>query len=82
MAARGDCQYGTGWCVSGVQGSVEAVLITFSNIGGATIHSWAGIGLGKWDVDKLVGSIQKNGITRARWLSTGALIIDESKCPH
>ncbi|OAX43612.1 hypothetical protein K503DRAFT_107676 [Rhizopogon vinicolor AM-OR11-026] len=44
------------------------------NIGGSTIHSWAGIRLGKEGVEKLV-----NGLSRAairRWLSTCALVIE------
>ena len=50
------------------------------NIGGSTVHSWAGVGLGELPVSKLVEIINKNNITRDRWIQTGALIIDESGC--
>jgi hypothetical protein len=50
-----------------------------SNIGGSTLHSWSGIGLGKFPVDKLTEMIKKNSIALDRWKTTGALIIDESE---
>jgi hypothetical protein len=46
------------------------------NIGGSTIHSWAGIRLGKEGVDKLVAGLSR--YARKRWTSTHALVIDES----
>jgi ATP-dependent DNA helicase PIF1 len=43
-----------------------------------TIHSWAGIGLGKDDALKLVAGIRKYGYKAVRrWLTTHVLIIDE-----
>ncbi|WVQ73833.1 hypothetical protein IAR50_003414 [Cryptococcus sp. DSM 104548] len=47
------------------------------NVGGSTVHSWAGIGLGKEKANDLYHRVQKSKATRSRWLSTGALIIDE-----
>ncbi|KAI0662490.1 PIF1-like helicase-domain-containing protein, partial [Cubamyces menziesii] len=52
------------------------------NIGGCTLHSWAGIGLGKEDQDALVGKIL--GIASRdkvldRWRFCQTLIIDESE---
>ncbi|WVW86550.1 hypothetical protein I302_108600 [Kwoniella bestiolae CBS 10118] len=47
------------------------------NIGGSTVHSWAGIGLGELPAQKLYENILRNKITAKRWKSTGALIIDE-----
>jgi ATP-dependent DNA helicase PIF1 len=49
------------------------------NIGGSTLHSWSGIGLGKLPVAKLTEMIRKNNIAVERWRTTGALIIDESE---
>jgi hypothetical protein len=46
------------------------------NIGGSTIHSWAGIGLGKETVEELVGVLSSNAVKR--WTETRALVIDES----
>jgi ATP-dependent DNA helicase PIF1 len=48
---------------------VSAVLI-----GGKTLHSWAGIGLGKGD---LIEKINKNRKAMRNWLSVKTLIIDE-----
>jgi hypothetical protein len=50
-----------------------------SNIGGSTLHSWSGIGLGKLPVAKLTEMVRKNNVTVERWRTTGALIIDESE---
>ncbi|KIJ07606.1 hypothetical protein PAXINDRAFT_158369 [Paxillus involutus ATCC 200175] len=45
------------------------------NIGGQTIHSWAGIGLGKEPGDQLKRRL--SGFARRRWMDAQALIIDE-----
>ncbi|KIK47896.1 hypothetical protein CY34DRAFT_147861 [Suillus luteus UH-Slu-Lm8-n1] len=45
------------------------------NIGGSTIHSWAGIGLGKETVEELVRVLSSNAVER--WTTTSALVIDE-----
>jgi len=42
-----------------------------------TIHSWAGIGLGKEPVSVLVKNIRKMRNAVKRWMSTDVLIIDE-----
>ncbi len=42
-----------------------------------TLHSWAGIGLGRESVEALAASIQKVKSVKARWRSTKILIIDE-----
>ncbi|TGJ88380.1 hypothetical protein E0Z10_g274 [Xylaria hypoxylon] len=47
------------------------------NIGGQTLHSFAGIGLGKEDVPTLVKKIRRNAKAKNRWLRTKTLIIDE-----
>lgn len=47
------------------------------NIGGQTLHSFAGIGLGKEDVPTLVQKIRRNAKAKNRWLRTKTLIIDE-----
>lgn len=47
------------------------------NIGGVTLHSFAGFGLGKEDVSECVKKIKRNGKAKQRWLRTKILIIDE-----
>lgn len=47
------------------------------NIGGMTLHSFSGIGLGKEDVPTLVKKIRRNPKAKNRWLRTSVLVIDE-----
>lgn len=47
------------------------------NIGGITLHSFGGIGLGKEDVPTLVKKIKRNPKAKNRWLKTKVLIVDE-----
>ena len=47
------------------------------NIGGMTLHSFAGIGLGKDDAQTLVKKIRRNGKAKNRWIRTRVLIVDE-----
>jgi len=42
-----------------------------------TLHSWAGIGLGKDSVAKNIESIKKKSYVKKRWTHTRTLIIDE-----
>ena len=45
------------------------------NIGGSTIHSWAGIRLGKQSADQLIRGLSR--FARERWEEVHTLIIDE-----
>lgn len=47
------------------------------NVGGVTLHSFAGIGLGKEAVPELVKKIKKNAKAKQRWMRTKVLIVDE-----
>lgn len=47
------------------------------NIGGVTLHSFSGIGLGKEAAEELVKKIKRNPKAKNRWLRTKVLIIDE-----
>ena len=47
------------------------------NVGGVTLHSFAGIGLGKEVVPELVKKIKRNQKAKQRWLRTKVLIVDE-----
>lgn len=51
--------------------------IAACNIGGITIHSFAGIGLGNEPAEALVDKVKKNRKALMRWLKTKVLIIDE-----
>jgi ATP-dependent DNA helicase PIF1 len=42
-----------------------------------TLHSWAGIGLGRTPVDSVVSYIRSDYRKKKRWMSTGCLVIDE-----
>jgi len=42
-----------------------------------TLHSWAGIGLGRGTVESTVESIWKNGKAKKNWRETECLVIDE-----
>ena len=48
------------------------------NIGGITIHSFAGIGLGDSPVDVLINRVLNSFRICERWKTTKVLIIDES----
>lgn len=47
------------------------------NVGGVTLHSFSGIGLGKESAEELIKKIKKNQKARHRWMRTKILIIDE-----
>lgn len=47
------------------------------NVGGVTLHSFAGIGLGKECVPDLIKKIKRNVKAKGRWLNTKVLVIDE-----
>ena len=65
------------------QREIDRIAITAStglaacNIGGVTLHSFAGIGLGKEDVPELVKKIKRNQKAKHRWMRTKVLVIDE-----
>jgi ATP-dependent DNA helicase PIF1 len=48
------------------------------NIQGTTIHSFAGIGLGKEPADELAKNIAKSARKKEKWVQTRVLVIDES----
>lgn len=68
--------------------SSDAIAITAStgiaacNIGGMTIHSFAGIGLGNESAEQLCTKVKKNKKAMGRWQRTKVLIIDEGECTH
>ncbi|KAF7292554.1 ATP-dependent DNA helicase PIF1 [Mycena indigotica] len=51
--------------------------IAACNIGGVTIHSWAGVGTAKEDITTTVNKIKKNKRHLANWLRAKVLVIDE-----
>jgi ATP-dependent DNA helicase PIF1 len=58
-------------CVTAMTGVAAA------NVNGATLHAWAGIGLGKNDAKKHAFYVNKNSNARDRYKNTDMLIIDE-----
>jgi len=53
--------------------------ISAVNIGGTTIHSWAGIGLGKGRMHDLINRINDKASRRSNWRKTDVLILDEGE---
>eukprot|EP01031_Cornospumella_fuschlensis_P027376 gene27376-33066_t len=51
--------------------------IAACNIGGLTLHSWAGIGQGSEPIEPLIGIVQRNKQAKQRWQETKILVIDE-----
>lgn len=51
--------------------------IAACNIGGVTIHSFAGVGIAVEQAAELVSKVKKNKKALARWNRTKVLIIDE-----
>lgn len=51
--------------------------IAACNIGGVTIHSFAGVGLAIEPAEQLASKVRKNKKAASRWLRTKVLIIDE-----
>jgi ATP-dependent DNA helicase PIF1 len=61
----------------GVLWDALCVGIAACNIGGVTIHSFAGIGLGTESATELVKKIRKIKKAKERWVKARVLIIDE-----
>ncbi|GAA5890026.1 hypothetical protein JCM6882_009205 [Rhodosporidiobolus microsporus] len=65
------------------RGNTDAVAVTAStgmaacNIGGTTIHSFAGIGIGAGTAEQLIANIKKNRNANAKWQRVKVLIVDE-----
>jgi ATP-dependent DNA helicase PIF1 len=57
--------------------ATNSVKIAACNIGGCTIHSWSGIGLGRESKEALLSRIQRVATNGKRWKDTRVLIIDE-----
>ena len=51
--------------------------VAATNIAGRTLHSWAGIGLGKGSPDQVLDKVLRNSKACARWRKCAVLIIDE-----
>jgi hypothetical protein len=52
--------------------------IAACNIGGCTLHSFAGCGLGNGTDQQLLAKVASHPQSRNRWIATKVLIIDES----
>lgn len=52
------------------------------NIGGTTIHSFAGIGLGNEPADKLLAKVRRSHKAAGKWTRAKVLVIDEGEPSH
>ena len=75
---------GKSWLINHfVKNTYKKVAITSTTgvsaviIGGATIHSYLGIGLGTQSINQLVSNIRKKAFYRERWRTIDILVIDE-----
>lgn len=50
-----------------------------ANIGGVTLHSFSGVGLGIGPAEALITHVKKNNKAPGRWMRTEVLIIDEGR---
>jgi hypothetical protein len=77
----------TGWHHGRLRASPYSYVtsgIAAYNIGGVTIHSFAGIGLGNYSLDVMERRVVANAKALNRWKTTTVLIIDEGtieRCP-
>lgn len=69
--SRTSQQPATPWAITALTG------VSSQTIGGQTLHSWAGIGLGDASVESLLGKIRKRPVALARWRTCQVLVIDE-----
>ena len=63
--------------VTAMTGCAAVLLSESANVRARTIHSWAGIGLGRETVQELTYKINRNGRAKKNWMTTDLLIIDE-----
>ncbi|KAB5591226.1 DNA repair and recombination protein pif1 [Ceratobasidium theobromae] len=69
--------------IQALGGPSDEVAVTAStgiaavNIGGQTLHSFAGVGLGKAPMELLIKRAKQNPLIKLRWLKVKVLIIDE-----
>ena len=67
------------------KGRADAVAVTAStgmaacNVGGTTIHSFAGIGLGTDGTEALIAKVRKNRVAAGKWTRSLVLVIDEGE---
>jgi ATP-dependent DNA helicase PIF1 len=65
----------------GNNGAIVAVTaptgIAASNVGGVTIHSWAGVGLAHGRPEDIVQKVANSASAAARWRKARVLVIDE-----
>ena len=47
------------------------------NVGGVTIHSFSGIGLGQGEMESIVARVKKNKRSCENWITSAVLVIDE-----
>jgi len=60
-------------CITAMTGCAALLLGSWAK----TLHSWAGIGLGRSPIDIAVKAILTDGKKKKRWLQTDCLVIDE-----
>ncbi|KAL9190689.1 hypothetical protein ACHAXT_000395 [Thalassiosira profunda] len=70
-------------CGVGIKGRPRKIVVTATtgvaacNVGGITIHSFAGVGAGKGDLADMAKRVMGNEYTKGRWREVDILVIDE-----
>jgi ATP-dependent DNA helicase PIF1 len=56
--------------------------IAACQVGGITLHTFAGVGLAKYKAESLVFKVKKDPVAVKRWRKVKVIVIDEVRLTH